>query len=92
MTPNTYGEPIPAAAAPPAPAPAEAAPAAPALPAPGTLARYTRWDDYARPARERTGVILVTSHEQADDGTPRVRGIDLGYEDEAGTFDPRSLT
>jgi hypothetical protein len=81
-------------AAPPAAA-AEVPASAPALPAPGMLARATLWDAYASPMRERTQLILVTGHDEEDDGqggiAVKVRGFTLGYEDEAGAFVPGSL-
>jgi hypothetical protein len=87
------------AAAPAAPAaPAAAAPTAPEapappepLPAPGTLALYTQFDSYARPARDRTQVVLVTAHEDDGDGGQRARGFTLGYAEDAAQFLPGQL-
>jgi hypothetical protein len=88
-------KPAPAKPAPAKPAAEKPAPAepAPALPEVGTLARATHWDAYASPARDRTQLILVTGTETDEtDGTSKVRGISLGYEDDAGAFVPGSLT
>lgn len=79
-----------AQAASPAAAASEPAPAV--VPPVGSLARYASLDGYAAPARVREHVVLVIGHDTADDGTVRVRGLVLGYADEAASFLPDQLT
>ena len=80
-----------------APAPTEAAqqpagePAASSVPAAtvppvGTLARYTTYDPYASPARNRDQLVLVTGHAPQADGTIRVLGYVLGWAEDAAHF------
>lgn len=97
--PAAVTDPAPVEAPPvnPDPAPTQAdSPAAASEPAPvppvGSLARYSHWDPYASPARDREQLVLVTSHDTSPDGTVRVRGVVLGYADELAAFVPGELT
>lgn len=65
-----------------------AAAAVPAkLPPAGTVARYTTYDAYASPARDRDQLVLVTGADETG-----VRGLVLGYADDAAAFPPDALT
>lgn len=72
---------------PPAPVvvPAEAV-AAGQAPAVGSLCLYASHDPYAQPARDRSQVILVTALEDDGQGGIRVRGLAVGYADDAASF------
>ncbi len=70
---------------------AEAALAAPVpAPAPGEVCRYTVYDAYADPPRDRDQLVVVTGQPHQDTGA--VPGYVLGYaEDVEASFRPEDL-